>query len=64
MLELGITHHSLDKVQVLGHHVVEVVGDEDSPHEKLRFIKERAEISYRNDIISSHRFGIRVRDVP
>lgn len=36
MLVLVITHHSLDKVQVLGHHVVEVVSDENSPHEKLK----------------------------
>lgn len=29
------THHSLDKVQVLGHHVVEVVCDEDSSDKQL-----------------------------
>lgn len=30
------THHSFDKVEVFGHHVIEVVSDEDSPHEQLR----------------------------
>ena len=29
-LALEITYHSLDEVQVLGHHVVEVVCDENS----------------------------------
>lgn len=31
-----MTHHSLDKVQVFGHHIIEVVSDEDSPHKELR----------------------------
>lgn len=31
----AITHHSLDEVQVLGHHVVEVIGDEHSSDEQL-----------------------------
>lgn len=34
-LQLEITHHSLYEVQVLGHHVVEVVCDENSPHKQL-----------------------------
>lgn len=30
-----VTHHSFDEVQVLGHHVVEVVCDENSPDKQL-----------------------------
>lgn len=30
------THHSFDEVQVLGHHVIEVVCDEHSPDKQLR----------------------------
>lgn len=30
------TYNAFDEVEVLGHHVVEVIGDEDSTHEELR----------------------------
>lgn len=30
-----LTHHSPDKVQVFGHHVIEVIGDEDSTDKQL-----------------------------
>ena len=39
MCLLFFTYHSSDKVEVLGHHVFEVVGDEDSPHVELDLIR-------------------------
>lgn len=39
MIHLGkhryTTHHTLDEVEVLGHHIMEVIGDEHSAHKQL-----------------------------
>lgn len=59
LLEIEGTYHSLDKVEVLGHHIIEVICDENSPDKQLREGKSKdLEIRFSESLFFKEIFSI------